>query len=433
MHLILLAIIAILLVIVIRQSMASRDKNLKSLNKPNKLNELASEDSSASREFNDQLAFVANGKLFYRDSVGSVQEIHSEFILTARDRMEKRRQLHGWKEGTSFNQSYSGGGTSGISEVDIHVVAAQFLEPDVICYFLMGKNVGGLFEYNIESRTEKRLLHQQNLDLRDFSFDKNAGLIWCTTGAAGGISNIASVARDGSGFTQYTEGDTIDSFPAPVFGQPGQIVMQSSGIGRNTDGHMAAIGPTSLQLLNTGTQEMTTVCEHESFDYLQPRVHPDGNLYYIRRPYDSYQPTFLESLLDAIYFPFRMLRAIFHYLNFFSLMYTSKPLTSASGPKVEADYKNLVINGKRIDAEKALRKENRIRGIPSLVPASWQLIQRDTHGVERVVAQNVLSFDISGRGSLVYTNGCGVFHCDENGIDVLAKESRVELLLADRN
>ncbi|MFX5595148.1 hypothetical protein ABTD92_21070, partial [Acinetobacter baumannii] len=85
---------------------------------------------------------------------------------------------------------------------------------------------------------------------------------------------------------------------------------------------------------------------------------------------------------------FRLLRAVFHYLNFFSLMYSRKPLTSASGPALNADLKEIILKGKRIDAEKALLNENKINGVPSLVPASWQLISRDQQGNETVLAAN---------------------------------------------
>ena len=93
-------------------------------------------------------------------------------------------------------------------------------------------------------------------------------------------------------------------------------------------------------------------------------------------------------------------------------MYTRKPLTSASGPEVQADLKEMLVKGKRIDAEKALRKESRINGVRSLVPRSWQLICRTRDGDEQVLAGNVAAFDITADGELVYTNGFGVFLLD---------------------
>lgn len=50
------------------------------------------------------------------------------------------------------------------------------------------------------------------------------------------------------------------------------------------------------------------------------------------------------------------------------------------------DLKTIILKGKVIDAEKALRKESRIMGVPSLVPASWELVQRRQDGSETTVA-----------------------------------------------
>ncbi|MES2103746.1 MAG: hypothetical protein V4634_06975 [Pseudomonadota bacterium] len=93
----------------------------------------------------------------------------------------------------------------------------------------------------------------------------------------------------------------------------------------------------------------------------------------------------------------------------FIAMYSRKPLTSASGPTVSADIKSILLKGKRIDAEKALRQEASVNGVPSLVPKSWQLISRNRQGVERVLASNVVSYDITPDGKIIYSNGRGVF------------------------
>jgi hypothetical protein len=125
-------------------------------------------------------------------------------------------------------------------------------------------------------------------------------------------------------------------------------------------------------------------------------------------------------LIDTLLFPFRLLRAVFHFLNFFSLMYTRKPLTSASGPAVQADLKNILLQGRRIDAEKILRSARPVHGVPSLVPESWELVSRNQEGVERVLATNVASYDIGPDGTIVYSNGRGVFVLDQDGSSRLA-------------
>ena len=125
-------------------------------------------------------------------------------------------------------------------------------------------------------------------------------------------------------------------------------------------------------------------------------------------------------LLDTLLFPFRLLRAVFHYLNFFSIMYIRQPLTSASGPMVEADLKNILLQVRRIDAEKAVRSAQAVNGVPSLVPNNWELVSRNTKGGERVLTTNVASCDISPDGTVVYTNVRGVFMLEKDGLSRLA-------------
>ncbi len=138
-------------------------------------------------------------------------------------------------------------------------------------------------------------------------------------------------------------------------------------------------------------------------------MNADGKLHFIRRPYETPKYSSGNILLDTLLFPFRLLRALFHYLNFFSLMYSRKPLTGAAGPAVQADIKDIILKGRRINAEKALREESQINGIASLVPRSWELVCRNRDGSERVLATNVASYDLMDDGSIVYSNGRAVF------------------------
>ncbi len=90
-------------------------------------------------------------------------------------------------------------------------------------------------------------------------------------------------------------------------------------------------------------------------------------------------------------------------------MYSRKPLTGATGPAVQADLKDIVLKGKRIDAEKALRTGAKIGGVPSLVPGTWELVRRTPQGRENVLARHVASYDIAADGKIIYSNGSGVF------------------------
>ena len=388
-----------------------------------KLRQLDNNDNSKQR-----LLFVAKGKLFFRNSSGNIQHIHSPYVQEMIDRKERSNQLHGWKSDTSLSTSFVGRNQGNSDEqLELQVIATQFISPNKLIYFLKDANVGGLFEYDLENNTERRLLHKQNLCYEDLDFNPLNNKILCSHHHNSGVANIALVDHEGTGYQQLTEGDTIDAAPAWLTGDSNSILYQSAGIARSEDGYFIAQGPTALKLLDLSNNKVTTVLENDHLDYLQPKVDSGGNLYFIRRPYEAPAYSTSNFVSDFIIFPFRLLRAVFHYLNFFSLMYSSKPLTSASGPQLKAELKDILIKGKRINAEKALRSESRVFGIPSLVPRSWQLVKRSHDGSETVLAGNVAAFDIGSDDSIVYTNGYAVFQLNSSaeGASVIFRDKLI--------
>jgi hypothetical protein len=363
-----------------------------------------------------QIGWVSNGKLFVQGGYGAVQEIASPYAQQAMDRAERNREKNAWKKGTTFGVAANGNYRDFERETDpILISSARFTSEGKLLYFQADQGMGGLFSYDIASGQEERLLHRQQLQLQDMNLSPSGQLIYCTLQSRNGASHIASMSASGDGLRELTGGDTIDSAPSGVPGEEGVVIYQSAGIARNQQGAWAGVGHVTLQELNTTTGRITPVLDDPRYDFLSPRVAADGALFFIRRPYEPPQYSAGNVVLDTIFFPFRLLRAVFHYLNFFSLMYSRKPLTGAGGAPMQADLKNIVLQGKRIDAERALRKEASIGGVPSLVPSSWQLVRRTRSGAETVVASNVSSFDITPNGAIVYSNGRGMFALDAQG------------------
>jgi hypothetical protein len=236
---------------------------------------------------------------------------------------------------------------------------------------------------------------------------------------------------DGNNYREVTGGDTVDAAPAWVPGQPDLVLFQSSGLARNPAGYVVAHGSTSIQMADTAAGSLAVVLEDPPLDFLQPRVGPDGFLYFIRRPYEASHRWAQNILTDTLMFPFRLLQAVVHYLNFFSLMYSRKPLITASGPVVQADLKEILVKGKRLAAEAALRSGVRLNGVPSLVPASWQLVRRGPHGEEHVLASHVASFDLAADSTVLFSNGYGVFALDgSDPPQVLMKDKLIADVIA---
>jgi hypothetical protein len=160
--------------------------------------------------------------------------------------------------------------------------------------------------------------------------------------------------------------------------------------------------------------EMKTLVENPNQDCLTPQMSADGVLFYIRRPYTTgseFRP--LRWLKDLAFFPFRLLYAVFQYLQFFSMMYTGKKLTSAGGARSpQMDLKDMLIWGSRVSAGQAVRDGDEA---PDLVPGSWHLVRQRPGYDAEVLAKGVLAYDLAPDGSVVYSNGSAIFLLDPTG------------------
>ncbi len=356
------------------------------------------------------VAYISGGRLFCKTDNGPAREISSPYIQQVVDRLERSKERNAWKQGTSFQVAAHGG----VRDFEgagagIRFSSAIFYEDRRLLYFLSDNAIGGLFSFDLDTGLEVRLLHKQRLDLSDLQVDAGGTRIVASSVGPDGISNIATLDIEGNQLRELTAGDTVDAAPAWVAGEPDTIVYQSAGLARSPQGYVAATGHTTIQKLNVRSGTMHTVLESTTHDFLHPRVSADGVLHFIRRPYEAASYSAGNIFIDTLLFPFRLLRAVFHYLNFFSLMYSRKPLTGAAGPKVQADIKHIILKGRHIDAEKALRQENAINGVASLVPRSWELVSRTHQGQETVLATNVASYDLLADGSIIYSNGRAMF------------------------
>jgi hypothetical protein len=367
------------------------------------------------------LAFLANGRLWLRAPGSEAAPVDSPYVQEAADRRERARERHSWKQGTSFGIAAGGNMRDfGPAEAPFLVTSAAFAADGSLLYFLRDATVGGLFRRDAADGREHRLWLKPGLDLSDLSLSPDGGQLAASSRHTDGVANIVLMQPDGSAPREVTGGDTVDSAPAWIPGAPKHMLFQSAGLARDERGHVVAQGPASIQRLEMDTGTVTPILDDGRFDFLRPRVCPAGRLHFIRRPHEAPVTPWGTVLLDTLLLPFRLLRALFHYLNFFSLMYSRKPLTSANGPARQADLKQLVLQGRRIDAEKALRQHPASHGVGSLVPASWELVRRDLQGREDVLARHVASFDIAPDGTVMHTNGRGVFVIDPQGGSRLA-------------
>jgi hypothetical protein len=364
------------------------------------------------------IAWLAQGKIRLKCGDEPPRTIESQFGQGIRDRTLKAQQRHGWKtagEGEKFLAGAMLWGRSNPDPAAVRVFITSLcrgaergqllyaLETDDMCSVLQLDQLGAE-ERRLWNKNDKRLDH---LDVSE------RGDVACSIRHQIGTANIAVRPAGETGFGEATEGDSVDTAPRWIPGEARRLVFQSAGVGRNRHGHFAGLGPFAIQRLDVDSGEMTTLLEDSRHDLLGPQMTADGTLYFIRRPYvTGREVNPLRLLKDILLFPIRLLVAVFHFLQFFSMRYSGKKLTSADGAQSrEADLKQMMIWGNMVSAQRATKDGEEA---PDLAP-KWELIRREPNGSEQVLAKGVVSYDLAADGTVYYSNGSAIFALPPGG------------------
>ena len=365
------------------------------------------------------IAYLAEGKLYVKQGALAARLIESAFAQGVIDRAVQNRERHDWKSHNSLGGAPLWFGNRRAEDSDLRTIHFTGLtrgsQAGEIIYALDTGHVGGLFTYDIASDSECRLFHKQEFRAQDLARHPTQDLIALSVPEEDGSAHIGLMQTGGKGLRRITEGDVLDQAPFWAPGETSLLVYQSAGLARTQTGIVSAVGPYAIHQLDLDREKFTTLMEDGRYDYLLPRRTADGALYFIRRPYTAVRSTSPLALAgDILLFPFRLARAIYAFLNLFSVFFAGKPLTTAGGPQQKMDTRHMMLWGRLIDAEKAVRASK--KGTPAaLVPNTWELLRLQPDGSLQPLAKGVLSFDIAADGTVIYTNGSEVFTLGPDG------------------
>ena len=386
-------------------------------------------------------AYLSQGRLFLKDGDRDAQHIESHFGKEVVERALRMQQQNEWKtrkQGTPFGGSMLWGVQSADPRAaQVSISGVTHGGANDLFFVLNTEATGGLFRYDWQEQRERRLFHKEHFRARDLDWHSGHQMLVGSQSFENGTANIIVMNAEGRDLRQLTEGDSVDEAPSWMPGTERRILFQSAGVARNQQGYYHGTAPFAIHQLDLDRREVTTLLEDAKYDFLCPRADMQGNLYVIRRPYENPNRSNYgigQGIADFLLFPFRLLRAIFHFLNFFSMTFSQKPLTTASGPKiVSEDEKTLLLRGRVVDVQKSLREAEKQKQAPSLVPQSWELLRREPSGKEETLAKGVLAFDATTDGAVIYTNGSAIFQLDERGKpQQIGKGHLIEHLIAIR-
>ncbi|HVI09447.1 MAG TPA: hypothetical protein VND65_14255 [Candidatus Binatia bacterium] len=383
-------------------------------------------------------AYISQGQLFVKLGSEAVRPVESQFGESVRSRAAQIQNRNSWKTEGSGARFMSGGLLWGRHDRDaagmriaITGVASGCREGELL-YSLDTDDVGGLFRLRNHASEEQRLLHTADFRLRRLAACPGQDRVVCVVQHKGQNSSIAVMQGDGTDLREVTQGDTIDDSPRWVPGSAAEIVFQSAAIGRNRAGFPVMQAPFAIQKLDLEAGLVATVAEDPKFDLLNPHFDRDGTLWYIRRPYrdpdQGVSPW--RAAVDLVLLPFRLLYAVFQYLNFFTARYTGNTLTTAGQARQKhADVRKMMVWSNLLEADQS--DPGKDGETQPLVPKSWELMRCGAEAKEEVVAKGVLAFDLFSDGSVLYTDGTNIYSLDRKGAkECVAKDSLIEQVVA---
>lgn len=384
-----------------------------------------------------QMAWLARGQIHLKDADGTVRAFTSEYGEKARQRAAKSAQNNAWRTqgpGAMFTGAAMQAAQLGAVEVPLFITGLSRGSSGNLLYGLETRDVGGLFAIPRDGGAEERLFHAANQQLRDPAAHPLAPIVACAiprpqTGAC----HLALFGLEGDALTEVTEGDTVDRRPSWIPAEPRALVFESAGIGRDANGAFVELAPSVIQRLDVRSGDLKTIAEEPGFDLCAPRVDGDGALYYVRRPrarHDHVSPWRL--LLGLLLIPFRLIAALFGWLNFFTLRYSGKPLASSGSARArQAELKQMMLWGNLVNAHQLALDDVQAEDLAEVrAPRSWTLVRQEKDGSKRTIADGVAVFDVTPEGAVLYSNGTEVFLRNRDGkVESVAKDAGVQQVI----
>jgi hypothetical protein len=384
---------------------------------------------------------ITHGELWLRGGAGGDAQIESAFAREMLQREADSRRTTSWKHADRESERgmisgaalWGRGGAGGSMAPARMLYACRAGEPRAIYYLLSVGRTIGLFHYHLDQKREVRLFHRQQVPVLGMTYLPAQRHLVLAMGQPDGTAQLEVFDEDGNAKGAITSGDSLDAAPCAMPGAASTVVYQSYGVARHGEsGAVVALGHATVNWVDYRNAEMDILLDDPAWDYIAPRISADGTLYAIRRPIEKpVREQAHNAVKDTLMLPLRLGKAIFGYLDFFSMIYGKEPLRSAGGPRapeLDQDLGKLWLHGRMIELSK-VRTDPEYAG--NLVPGSWQLIaQEGRRAAPRVIASHVAHFDLVADGTLLYSNGYDIVAWAKGEQRKLGRHELVEGLMA---
>ena len=257
--------------------------------------------------------------------------------------------------------------------------------------------------------TEGLILRKNDFVVQDMAFDSVKNRLALSVNSDGYERHICILPLDANRTQFLTEGDCQDSNPCFDPRDSMQLYYDSGGLGYGE--YRVGFSPKEICHLDMGTGDLDVVISDPKFDFFKPKVDSSGNLYFIKRPYThgDQRESPVTTLKDIVFAPFKIIRAIVGWLDFFTQRYTGESLKTTSGnnpaKSQQKSEEELFVEGNLIKAQQNLERNQKLgEKYPGTIPNSWELVKRSPSGNITVLKKGVMSYAIKD-DQIFYSNG----------------------------
>lgn len=336
----------------------------------------------------------------------------SEFILRYRENAETATKNDEWKfggEGARFRGDYEMY-QARKRPVLAYINGAEF-DGEKVVYAFTADSSSGVYRKDVTDKKarEEHIYTSSNEEFLSLCGDGRQFAV--TVKREDATSSIALLNPVSAELKTLTDGDSRDE--NPVFSNDGRkIYFDSAGVGRDSRGNFTGIyAPSAILSLDLNTLEIEDVVRDGKFAYVKPKIAQNGELYCIKRPNGEKKSG--NILLDILLFPFRIIKAIFGFLQAFVMIFGHTSLTSstAEGSRSrEIDQKKLYVSGAYVEADKELKRNAKKKDKEyGFIPSSWKLVKRNGDK-ETVLRSGVCDFALCRDGGVYCTDGKHIYY-----------------------
>ena len=383
--------------------------------------------------------YISDGKLF-KAANGAGKRIACGAVDSYRQTIMEINRKKEWKtQGAGAN--FMGVAMPRIEERDINVSVEAIVttSDERLIYAATLETDCAIYTKNLKNPDDVDIYITRLVNTRIYHMDYDPADKLIVVSASDGYieKHLALCGEEKANYRMITEGDCVDITPS--FSRKDNKMIYFSSAGFYVDKKKGAIYSNyAICSFDLILNELNDVFSDEKYDFIYPRQMADGKLYCIRRPRQQSGNNGI-SLLDIVLAPFRFLRAVFGWANFFSQRYTGESLTKGkSGPNpaknMEKSEREVFIEDNLINAEKTF-KENSLAGekYPGIAPKNWELVSLGTDGSVEVIKRGVLNYTFDSNGLLIYSNGKYILRQQPDGDEIISEAGVAKSLCIAEN